>query len=56
MIGNAALNGEKAATAFDLPAGVCRIQLASREAGTKLDRLFLARSPNEQPEPAQDPR
>jgi hypothetical protein len=51
-----ALNGEKAATALDLPAGVCRIQLASREAGTKLDRLFLARSPNEQPEEAQDLR
>jgi hypothetical protein len=40
-----ALNGEKAATALDLPAGVCRIQLASREAGTKLDRLFLVQIP-----------
>ncbi|MCL4205474.1 MAG: hypothetical protein KJ000_23575 [Pirellulaceae bacterium] len=46
-----ALNGEKAATAFDFPAGVCRIQLTAREAGTKLDQLFLAKSPDDRPEP-----
>jgi hypothetical protein len=43
------LNRAKEPAVFDVPEGSCRIQLTAREAGTKIDRLFLTRSPNEVP-------
>ena len=34
---------------LELPAGRCCLQFATREPGTKIDRLFIAADPKEKP-------
>jgi hypothetical protein len=43
------LAGSDARTGLDLIAGVCRIQLQTRQSGTRIDRLMLTPDPNERP-------
>jgi len=43
------IGGDRAPTAFELPSGVVSVQLRVREAGTKIDRLFITANPTERP-------
>jgi len=45
------LDKAKDPTPLELAAGTCRLQIRTREPGTKLDRLFLTADPNQKPEP-----
>jgi hypothetical protein len=44
-----ALNRARQPTVFELPAGEIRLQLTARESGTKIDRLFVARTMEQTP-------
>jgi hypothetical protein len=44
------LEGRQPPGALTLPAGDCLLHLQTREPGVKLDRLFLTRDPQQQPE------
>ena len=41
--------GAKSPAALDLPEGICRIQLQTRQSGTMIDRLMLTTDPKERP-------
>ncbi len=44
-----AIGGGRKPTALELPAGMVNVQLRVREAGTKMDRLFITPNANERP-------
>jgi len=44
------LNKEKKPAALQLPAGTVRLEISTREDGTKIDRLFITDDPTARPE------